>query len=235
MAKEMGWQTVLVGPERDGAKEGAGARTVVGADVQVDTVHELRDVFPEIFSAGGGGEEKSGVGGGAEGGGRAAGVETREGGGEGGQRRIVVGQATFKNCHRRLVAERHPEAFLWCVEAEESVRRERICLRDTAAAAAAVTKAAAAEGAAAVTVATESKKEAERGGEGGKEGVGVLAAGSQAADLDWDDRHRANWEEPEWQGKDVTEGRGRVLDNSSDDADVMERRVRAVLLSCADG
>ena len=49
VAKEMGWQTVLVGPERDGAKEGAGARTVVGADVQVDTVHELRGVFPDMF------------------------------------------------------------------------------------------------------------------------------------------------------------------------------------------
>ena len=63
-AKELGWNTVLVGPERDGGKEAAGLRHCREADWQIANIHGLRETCPEIFFSGddGGGGDRSGGG-----------------------------------------------------------------------------------------------------------------------------------------------------------------------------
>ena len=62
-AKELGWNTVLVGPERDGGKEAAGLRHCREADWQIANIHGLRETCPEIFFSeddGGGGDRSGG-------------------------------------------------------------------------------------------------------------------------------------------------------------------------------
>jgi pyrimidine 5'-nucleotidase len=47
-AKKVGWKTIVVGPLRDGYVEGQ-KRECAGADLQLDSIHGLKSIMPELF------------------------------------------------------------------------------------------------------------------------------------------------------------------------------------------